>query len=238
MTSDRLAIPSSLQAADTPGVAPVVASTVSASHSSPLSVSSRASAALSRALSRSIERVALVVASTVAPVVASIVAPVVASTVALVVASIPQPASICPGRLDSLGGAGAWPSIPIFLSSSIERPAQSVGPVVASRWAILPYVSVTIPSFMVCPWITKGTRAPFGRHGCRIVRKQNPICAYLDCALSAGFPCGLPPARSCLEGFMSSEAMMPTTPIGANAQKASIGSQAPADMDALNGSSA
>lgn len=230
ITSDRLAIPSSLQAADTPGVAPVVASTASASRFSPLSVSSQASAKLSRTLLWSIERVALVVASTVAPE--------VASTVALVVASIPHLASICPGRLDSLGGAGAWPSIPIFLSSSIERPAQSVGPVVASRWAILPYVSVTMPSFMVCPWITKGTRAPFGRRGCRIVRKPSLMCAYLACAFSAGFPCGLPPARSCLEGFISSEAMMPTTPIGTNAQKASIGSQAPADMDALNGSSA
>ena len=139
-------------------------------------------------------------------------------------------------RLAVRGRGLPYPSI--FLSSSIERPAQSVGPVVASRWAILPYVSVTMPFFMVCPWITKGTRAPFGRHGCRIVRKPSLMCAYLTCAFSTGFPCGLPPARSCLEGFINSEAMMPTTPIGTNAQKASIGSQAPADMDALNGSSA
>ena len=94
-----------------------------------------------------------------------------------------------------------------------------------------------MPSFIV---LFLGERHPraFWRHGCRIVRKPSLMCAYLACAFSAGFPCGLPPARSCLEGFINSEAMMPTTPTGTNAQKASIGSQAPADIDALNGSSA
>lgn len=93
--------------------------------------------------------------------------------------------------------------------------------------AVLHYVSL----------VTKGTRAE------RATRVPNDVETelserYFACAFSAGFPCGLPPARSFLEGFMNSEAMMPTTPIGTSAQKASIGSHAPADIDALNGSRA